>query len=165
MWCTTCRQIHVLHGSPLNLTGWRGLWIERMGSVWAEEAAERCLTWKGAGGENLQRPEDVEAQAKGWKKEYLHPMVPLFVQKHQGQRQQGGFEELEGGAPGGAGLGLERKVWAEGWGLLGEVDARGAVGSDLGANIGHTGAVNQSVCKAQLPHPQRGIKNIYLIKL
>ena len=39
-----------------------------MGSVWAEEAAERCLTAKGAGGENLQRPEDVEAQAKGWKK-------------------------------------------------------------------------------------------------
>ena len=84
----------------------------------AEEAAERCLTAKGAGGENLQRPEDVEAQAKGWKKEYLHPMVPLFVQNHQGQRQQGGFEELEGGAPGGGGAGAGEEGVGRGVGFV-----------------------------------------------
>lgn len=107
MWCTTCRQVNALGGAPLKLTGWRGLWIAvqavgAWGSVWAEEVAERCLTGKGAGGKNLQRPEDVEAvKRRGGTKSMCTRTVQLFVQKYQGQRQQGGFEELERGAPGG----------------------------------------------------------------
>lgn len=63
------------------------------GSVWAEEVAERCLTGKGAGGKNLQRPEDVEAvKRRGWDKEYVHPDGTAFCAKVSGQRQQGGLK-------------------------------------------------------------------------
>ena len=93
------------------------------GSVWVEEAAERCLTGKGAGSKNLQRPEDVEAvKCRGGRKNMCTRRYSFLCKSI---KARGSKEGLKNQRAEGLGAGLERQVWAEGWGLLAEVDCAG----------------------------------------